>query len=233
MARVPIVALGPLPTQLRGRRVLLRPLVLGDFDAWREVRQRNRDWLTRWEPKPPAGQPDDTESKPAFNARCGAREREWQLGTGYGFGIFVEGARHPAPAAAWALAGEINLSGVQRGPFQNTYVGYWIDEAQAGNGYVPESLVTVARFAFEDLRLHRIQVAIIPRNRASRRVAEKLGLRDEGVAVRYLAIDGTWEDHIRYAMTAEEWAERGEELVEEWIGPPPAPMIRLRGRTGA
>jgi ribosomal-protein-alanine N-acetyltransferase len=218
--RVAPVAPGPLPTELRGRRVLLRPLVLGDFDAWREVRQRNRDWLLKWEPKPPPGQPDDTESKPAFNARCGAREREWQLGTGYGFGIFVEGA----------FAGEINLSGVQRGPFQNTYVGYWMDEARAGNGYVPESLVAVSRFAFEDLRLHRLQVAIIPRNKASRRVAEKLELRDEGIAVRYLAINGRWEDHIRYALTAEEWAQRGADLVEEWIGPPPAPVLRLRQR---
>ena len=214
------MAPGPLPTELRGRRVVLRPLVLGDFEAWREVRQRNRDWLVRWEPKPPPGQPDDTESKPAFNARCGAREREWQLGTGYGFGIFVGGA----------LTGEINLSGVQRGPFQNAYVGYWMDEARAGNGYVPEALVTVSRFAFEDLLLHRLQVAIIPRNRASRRVVEKLALRDEGVAVRYLAINGRWEDHIRYALTAEEWAERGQEMVDEWIGPPPAPVLRLRQR---
>jgi ribosomal-protein-alanine N-acetyltransferase len=214
------VAPGPLPTQLSGRRVLLRPLVLADFPAWREVRQRNREWLLRWEPKAPPGQPDDTESKPAFNARCGAREREWQLGTGYGFGIFVGNA----------LAGEINLSGVQRGPFQNAYVGYWIDEAQAGNGYVPESLVTVSRFAFEDLRLHRIQVAIIPRNSASRRVAEKLELRDEGVARRYLAINGRWEDHIRYALTAEEWAERGPDLLDEWVGAPPGPVLRLRQR---
>jgi len=214
------VATGPLPTQLSGRRVLLRALVLADFPAWREVRQRNREWLLRWEPKAPPGQPDDTESKPAFNARCGAREREWQLGTGYGFGIFVNGA----------LAGEINLSGVQRGPFQNAYVGYWIDEAQAGHGYVPESLVTVSRFAFEDLRLHRVQVAIIPRNTASRRVVEKLELRDEGVAQRYLAINGRWEDHIRYALTAEEWAERGPDLLAEWVGTPPGPALRLRQR---
>ncbi len=224
------MAPGLLPTQLHGRRVVLRPLVIGDFDAWREVRQRNRAWLTKWEPKPPPGQPDDTESKPAFNARCGAREREWQLGTGYGFGIFVDDTVDPAQGSAWSLAGEINLSGVQRGPFQNTYVGYWMDEARAGRGYVPESLVTVSRFAFEDLRLHRVQVAIIPRNRASRRVVEKLGLRDEGTAVRYLAINGRWEDHIRYAMTAEEWAERGQELVEEWIGPPAPPILRLRQR---
>jgi [ribosomal protein S5]-alanine N-acetyltransferase len=61
-------------------------------------------------------------------------------------------------------------------------------------------------------------------------VVEKLNLRDEGVAVRYLAINGRWEDHIRYALTAEEWAERGQELVEEWIGPPPSPIMRLRQR---
>jgi len=36
--------------ELRGRRVLLRPLVVSDFDAWREVRERSRDWLVKWEP---------------------------------------------------------------------------------------------------------------------------------------------------------------------------------------
>jgi ribosomal-protein-alanine N-acetyltransferase len=39
------------------------------------------------------------------------------------------------------------------------------------------------------------------------------------VAVRYLAINGVWEDHIRYALTAEEWAERGKELLAEWVEP--------------
>jgi ribosomal-protein-alanine N-acetyltransferase len=182
-----------------------------DFPEWREVRRRNADWLLKWEPQPPKGNPDDTVDLAAFAARCGARQREWQLGTGYGFGIFVE--NH--------LAGELNLSGVQRGPFQNAYVGYWIDEARAGRGYVPESLVVAARFAFEDLRLHRLQVAIIPRNRASRRVVEKLGLREEGTALRYLAINGVWEDHVRYAITAEEWQERKGELVRAWVGGKP------------
>ena len=73
-----------------------------------------------------------------------------------GSAIFVDGR----------LAGEINLSAVQRGPFQSAYVGYWIDEEHAGNGYVPEALVVLARFAFEELRLHRMQIAIIPRNKA-------------------------------------------------------------------
>lgn len=193
--------------ELTGRRVVLRPLVVNDFEAWREVRIRGRDWLLKWEPRPLAGQPDAAVDRRVFAARCAARERERQLGTGYGFGVFVSGR----------FAGEINLSSVQRGPFQNAYVGYWIDEAMAGFGYTPEAFVVLARFAFEDLALHRLQVSIIPRNRASRRVAEKLGLREEGIAVRYLEINGVWEDHVRYALTAEEWTERREEFLRTWI----------------
>jgi [ribosomal protein S5]-alanine N-acetyltransferase len=96
-------------------------------------------------------------------------------------------------------------------------VGYWIDQAMAGNSYVPEASVLVFRFAFEELALHRIQVAIIPRNRASRRVAEKLGLREEGVAFRYLEINGVWEDHVRYAITAEDWWQNREDYTATWL----------------
>ncbi len=197
---------------LTGRRVLLRPLVAGDFEAWAEVRVRAHDWLVKWEPRPVPGQPDATHDRRVFAARCGARERERQLGTGYGFGIFVG-------AGGKRFAGEINLSSVQRGPYQNAYVGYWIDEALAGNSYVPEAFAVLCRYAFEELGLHRLQASIIPRNRASHRVVEKLGLRDEGTALRYLEIDGVWEDHVRYAITAEEWAERRADYMRKWILP--------------
>jgi ribosomal-protein-alanine N-acetyltransferase len=96
-------------------------------------------------------------------------------------------------------------------------VGYWIDEACAGKGYMPEAVVLLCQAAFEELRLHRIQISIIPRNLASRRVVEKLEIREEGVAQRYLEINGTWEDHIRYAITAEEWDQRRDQLMQEWI----------------
>jgi len=194
-------------TTLFGRRIVMRPLVAGDFAAWREVRRRNVDWLTKWEPARVPGQPDVVEDKDAFNVRCSARHRERQLGTGYGFGVFVEGE----------FAGEINLSSVQRGPFQSAYVGYWIDQQHAGHGYTAEGLVVLARYCFDELALHRLQIAIIPRNTASRRVVDKLHLREEGVARRYLEINGNWEDHVRYAITTEDWEERREELMKEWV----------------
>jgi ribosomal-protein-alanine N-acetyltransferase len=195
--------------ELTGQRVVLRPLVVGDFEAWREVRQRSRSWLVKWEPRPLPGQPDATEDRRIFAARCGARERERQLGSGYGFGVFVGGR----------FSGEINLSSVQRGPYQNAYVGYWIDEAMAGHGYTPEAFVIVCRFAFEDLALHRLQASIIPRNSASRRVVTKLGLREEGIAERYLEINGIWEDHVRYAITSEEWTARAAGYARDWLTP--------------
>ena len=58
---------------------------------------------------------------------------------------------------------------------------------------------------------------IRPENTASRRVVEKLALRDEGLAERYLEINGVWEDHVRYALTVEEWEQRSEQLIKEWI----------------
>jgi [ribosomal protein S5]-alanine N-acetyltransferase len=198
--------------ELTGRRVLLRPLAVNDFEAWREVRIRARDWLVKWEPRPLPGQPDATVDRRVFAARCGARERERQLGNGYGFGIFAEPRME-------RFVGEINLSSVQRGPYQNAYVGYWIDEAAAGNSYTPEAFVVLCRFAFEELALHRLQASIIPRNGPSNRVAQKLGLRNEGVALRYLEINGVWEDHTRYAITAEDWAQRRDQYLRDWILP--------------
>lgn len=192
---------------LRTRRLHLRPLVPTDFAEWREVRNRNADWLLKWEPSRPSGSPDVINDRHAFAARCNARERERHLGTGFGFGVFVDGA----------LAGEMNLSSVQRGPFQNCYVGYWIDEAHAGESFTPEALVAVLRFGFEELGLHRLQIAIIPRNSASRRVVEKLDVREEGVAIRYLEINGAWEDHVRYAMTSEDWELRRDGLIATWL----------------
>ena len=180
---------------LRGRIVLLRQLVDNDYEAWRTVRMRCRDWLVPWEPRPSGAivPPDDWHN---YRARLLTRQRESQQGTGYGFGIFLEDY----------FIGEITISSIQRGPFQSGYIGYWVDREFAGRGMAPEATCVAIQFAFEVLGLHRIEIAIVPRNLASRRVAEKLMLRNEGTAVRFLEINGVWEDHVRYAITAEEWA---------------------------
>jgi ribosomal-protein-alanine N-acetyltransferase len=193
--------------RLFGQRVMLRPLTAQDFPTWTAVRRANEQWLVPWEPRRPPSQLDPTLNRDAFVARCAARDRDAAAGLAFGFGLFVAGE----------LAGEINLNSVQRGAMQSATVGYWIDQARAGHGYVAEGAVAVAQFAFEELELHRLEICIVPRNHNSRRVMEKLAIREEGVAQRFLEINGIWEDHVRYGFTVEEWTARRDELRQRWL----------------
>ncbi len=189
---------------MSGSRVSLRALKSNDWEAWREVRIASRDWLEVWEPLGEPGAPDPVTDPEAFKARCGAWERQRHFDAAYGFGIFIRKGS--------TFVGEVSLGSVQRGPFQSANVGYWIGAQHAGQGYMPEAVAVILRFAFDELRLHRVEAAIVPRNGPSRRVADKLGLREEGTATRFLQIRGVWEDHVRYAITAEEWAARRDAL---------------------
>ena len=164
-------------------------------------------WLTPWEPRRPPAQLDPTVNREAFVARCTARDRDAAAGLAYGFGVFVD----------QRLAGEVNLNHVLRGAMQSGTVGYWIDQARAGQGMIAEAVVVLASFAFEQLDLHRLEICIVPRNTNSRRVMEKLGVREEGVAARFLEINGVWEDHVRYGFTAEEWDARRPDLTQTWL----------------
>ncbi len=198
------------PVRLYGRRVMLRPLAANDFRTWSEVRQRNEEWLTVWEPSRPPHQPDPVHDRSAFAARCQQRDRDRGAGSAFQFGLFVD----------QQVVGEVNLNNVIRGAMQSGTIGYWIDRRHAGNAYVAEAVVVVLQFAFEQLMLHRVEICIVPRNERSRRVVEKLGIRDEGIAQRYLEINGVWEDHIRYGITVEEWQSRRDELVSRWVDRP-------------
>ena len=197
----------PNALRLYGRRVMLRPLVAPDFASWSEIRRRNHDWLTVWEPAKTSFSPDPSADREAFAARCNMRDRDRQSGVGYSFGLFVDNN----------LAGEVNLNNVVRGALQTGTIGYWIDQAKAGRGYVAESVVVVFRYAFEQLGLHRVEICIIPRNHNSHRVMQKLAIREEGTALRFLEINGVWEDHVRYGITAEEWQERADDFADEWL----------------
>ena len=196
----------PTP-RLYGKRVVLRPLTPADFAEWRDVRLRNEDWLVPWEPRRPVSAPDPTRDRAAFEARCAARDRERNSDHAYPFGVFVD----------QRFAGEVNINNVTRGALQTGTIGYWIDRSRAGKALIAEGVAVVFRYAFEELGLHRLEVCIVPRNSNSRRVMDKLALREEGTALRFLEINGTWEDHVRYAITLEEWNARRDELIATWI----------------
>jgi ribosomal-protein-alanine N-acetyltransferase len=172
----------------------IRPFVRGDLEALLALRLSNRDFMA----------PYEADRSDAFFTRAGqAREialdtEAWAAGAGYAMAIVDRFADD-------RLVGRIALSNVVRGPWQNATVGYWVDQAANGRGHATNAVRLLCRFAFEHAGLHRVQPAIMPRNARSRRVAENVGFRHEGTAVRYLKIAGVWEDHDVYAMTREEW----------------------------
>jgi len=107
-----------------------------------------------------------------------------------------------------AIAGMINLSQIFRGIFQNAYLGYALGEKFTKQGLMTEAIELILRFAFKNLRLHRVEANVQPTNLASIAVLRKNGFTKEGFSRRYLKIDNKWRDHERWAIIAEDWKHR-------------------------
>lgn len=169
----------------------LRPLALSDRRAWRRVRQRNVAWLSPWDATTPPG----ADARPrTFGAMVRAMHREARAGRQLPFALEYDGE----------FVGQLTVNNIIRGSAQFASVGYWIDADHAGKGLMTRAVAMAVDHCFFVLRLHRIEVAIRPENAASLRIVEKLGIREYGVAPRYLHIDGDWRDHRLFAITREE-----------------------------
>lgn len=92
--------------------------------------------------------------------------------------------------------GSVALNEIIRGCFHSCFLGYRMDEHKRNQGYMTEAVRAVIDYAFNILALHRIEANIMPHNIASLKVMEKLGFINEGLAEKYLKINGRWEDHI-------------------------------------
>jgi ribosomal-protein-alanine N-acetyltransferase len=191
---------------IEGERISLRPLTLHDAPRMLALYQSNASLLAPWDP-----------IRPAHFYSLAHQEDEIRVGLaaeaadrGYSFGIVVN--------QSGLLVGRLRLSNIVRGVFQNAYLGYWIDGFHAGRGLMTEAVGLALHQAFGDLRLHRVQAATLTNNAGSIAVLLKNGFRREGLAERYLLIAGHWQDHLLFAITAEDWQahqrlSRGEQLA--------------------
>lgn len=170
--------------------VRLRPLRRRDVTAWERLRRDNHAWLSRWE----ATSPEPAGRRPTFGQYVREQARAARAGTGYSFGLEVEGE----------LVGHLTISSVTLGSLRGCAIGYWIAQRYAGRGLTPRAVALATDFCFFTLLLHRVEINIRPENGPSLRVVEKLGYRDEGLRERYLHIAGVWCDHRTFALTAEE-----------------------------
>ncbi|MEV8115675.1 GNAT family N-acetyltransferase [Streptomyces sp. JH002] len=194
----------PWPVELRDGEVGLRPIRQRDQRSWREVNQRNREWLRPWEatipPPPPGHLPGH---RPTYRQMVRHLRAEAHAGRMLPFVVLYQGR----------LAGQLTVAGITWGSMCSAHLGYWIDQDVAGRGVMPAAVAMATDHCFRSVGLHRVEICIRPENMPSRRVVEKLGFREEGMRPRYLHIDGAWRDHLIFALTADEVPEG---LVERW-----------------
>ncbi len=202
----------PLATRLVTERLELRPPRPGDVPELRRVLRKNAEHLRPWSRKARSG--EDPTSLTALSKAVLTDRSEWRQGKAF---AFLATARElDAP-----IMGRLALTNVTRGALEGASLGYWIDMDRQSKGLTTEAVRAVLDFAFGPAALHRVQVNVMPRNIASLRVIEKLGLRNEGLAVRLLQIAGEWEDHLMFAVTAEEWNPRAHLMPQPAPKPPP------------
>ncbi|HLU43879.1 MAG TPA: GNAT family protein [Natronosporangium sp.] len=196
------------PAVLRDGPVVLRPYRRRDAEQWSAVRCANQAWLAPWEPSG-YGSWTELNSPTAYRLFYQDLRRSIRDGTAMPFAITLhEGGEE-------RYVGHLSLSNITRRAFGSGAAGYWIDSAVAGRGIMPTALALLVDHAFGPGGLHRVEVNIRPENRASRRVVEKLGFREEAYHQRYMFIDGAWRDHIGYALTVEDVAPDGG-LLARW-----------------
>jgi len=99
----------------------------------------------------------------------------------------------------------VNINDIVRSEQQSARLGYFAFLPLAGRGLMAEGLKLAIRFAFRELKLHRLEANIQPHNRRSIALVEGLGFRREGTVRGYLKIGNRWCDHQRWALLKEEW----------------------------
>ena len=203
---------------IRGSQVYMRYPRIPDFASWTRLRRESREFLTPWEPS----WASDELTKGSFRRRIKRYQKETRHDSAYAFFVFRNDDD--------ALMGGCTLSNVRRGVTQCCALGYWIGERFSGQGYMYDAVralipfniacdqSTDARnvcwrrtavralvpFIFSTLGLHRIEAACLPNNEPSKNLLVKTGFRQEGIARRYLQINGEWRDHVLFALLSDE-----------------------------
>ncbi len=180
--------------RLQGPRTIIRSPLPEDWPQWAEVRERNRAMLTPLEPT----WPQDCLSREFFARRLERQMADWQKGRAYSFLIFADDNQ--------SLLGGININNVSRGAAQFASLGYWLDRDVQGQGYMTEALTQVIDFGFKTINLHRFNAGCLPDNEKSSALLRRLGFEEEGLARKYVQIDGKWQDHRLFGLPVEHWS---------------------------
>jgi ribosomal-protein-alanine N-acetyltransferase len=168
---------------LIGNNISIRFLEESDAGPLHDLHEKNRDFFQNYTPS--RNHEFYTIEYQGKQIRASIEDREQDRR--YDFGVFLNENEQ--------LIGKVTLSEILRGPLQSCFIGYNLDNSHNGKGYMTEAVRLTVTFAFECLKLHRLEASVMPHNIGSIKVLEKAGFHKEGVAQKSVKINGKWEDH--------------------------------------
>lgn len=177
---------------LTSERIVMRMPVVGDYRDWAGLRNESRSFLEHWEPR---WSPEELDRN-SWRLRLGRYREDFASGVAIAFFIFEK--------RSGKLVGGITLGNIRYGVSQSGHIGYWVGARYAGQGFMTEAVTLLCRYAFNTLKLHRVEAACIPENNRSIRVLEKAGFQREGLLRSYLKINGFWQDHYLYGRICDD-----------------------------
>jgi ribosomal-protein-alanine N-acetyltransferase len=173
------------------KRLILKTLDKKDAPLVLDYLSRNREFLQKWEP----GRSEGFYTEEFQGKELSREQSEMEAGQMLKLWIFRKGEDR--------IIGSLTFGSIVRGAFLSCFLGYRLDKDELNCGYITEALRTGIDLMFGEYGLHRIEANIMPRNKRSLRVVQKLGFHDEGCAKKYLSINGVWEDHIHMVLLNE------------------------------
>ena len=150
---------------------------------------RNRDFLDEWEPI----KDEEFYTSSYHEKKLDKQSVDIEKGRSVVLWIFKK-------TDAGRTIGSVGFNNIVRGAFLSCHLGYKLDKGEINKGYMTEAIKKGIDIMFNEFGLHRIEANIMPKNIPSLRVVEKLGFYNEGLAYKYLKINGKWEDHIHMVL---------------------------------
>ena len=118
-------------------------------------------------------------------------------GDGYEMAIWYRGR----------LAGQIGYNYFDQENLR-TEIGYWLGSSFQGKGLITKASAALIENAFADLGLNRVEIRCGSENWKSRKVAERLGFNEEGVARQAEWLHHRFIDLVVYSMLSGDWSSK-------------------------
>jgi RimJ/RimL family protein N-acetyltransferase/catechol 2,3-dioxygenase-like lactoylglutathione lyase family enzyme len=187
---------------LQTNRLILRDLVLSDFDAVHEY--ASDPLVTRFTSFGP-NTADETRDFLNRSIHAGSVSPR-QIHT---FAVIEQGTGH--------LIGSCGLEPCD-GTGRHYVFGYCLNRHWWGRGFGQEAADALVQFGFDRLQAHRLWAHVFLGNAASVRILEGLGFRREGLALQSLYLRNAWHDILTFGQLRSEWLAAGPPSIRQSIG---------------